>query len=238
MKKEIKVYKVYEHQANIEQTKIQRDWLEDLQDRHGYKCFPMALANTIGWTLSLKHDVEFEWDGIVDTSPDHVKIYKGGEGICHANRGNATISFDTGLIFKTDKNTSLLSIPTPNNFIDGITPYTNIISSSFFDFPLPVAWRITKPNYRFFIKAGDPIITIIPISIKNIMDYEVGIYNMEDEDSWFKNVMNYNQKFQELSKDFGFSNFYRNAVDHTGNSVGSHEVTAIRLKTTDYTKEK
>lgn len=236
-KKEIKVYKLPYSKAVIQQTKLQRDWLEELPERHGYKCFPMTMANTLGWSISFEEDIEFEWDGITDTSPDHVSVYSGS--MASSGRGNATLSIDTGCIFRTDENTSLLSIPVPNYFIDGISPYTNIISTSFYQFSLPIAWRITKPNYRFTIKAGEPVITVIPISLASLINYEVGIYSMQNEeyDQWIDFSKQYGDAISSMGTDFKFSNFYRNAVDHFGNSSGEHEVNSIKLKTVDHSRE-
>ena len=233
---EIKVYRVSPRSANIEQTKMQRDWLEDLPERHGYKCFPMALANTIGWTLSFNEDLEFEWDGITDTTPNHLKIYQ-GENIINPNRGSATVSFNSDLVFETDENTSILSIAVPNYWRPGIQPYTSIISTSFFKFPLPIAWRITEPNHRFLIKAGEPIITIIPISVNKIMDYEVGIYDMENRDEWVNYATEYGNAVGEMNKKGTFSNFYRNATDHLNSILGKHEAQSIKLRTIDHTKK-
>lgn len=234
MTKEIKVFKLADRCANIEQSKISRDWLEDLPERHGYKCFPMALANTLGWTLSFDEDIEFEWDGITDTTPNHIKVYSGP---INPNRGSATVSFDSGLVFRTDENTSILSIPPANYWRDGIQPYINIISTSFFQFPLPIAWRVTKPNHRFVIKAGEPIITIIPISLKSISEYEVGIYDLENKKEWYDFAKQYGESVGDENKNGIFSNFYRNAIDHFGRTTGKHEVQSIKLKTIDYTKK-
>lgn len=235
MTNEIKVFKLYDHAANIEQSKMHRDWLEDLPERHGYKCFPMALANTLGWTISFNEDIEFEWDGITDTTPDHIKVYSGP---INPNRGSATVSFDTGIIVRTDENTSILSIPPANYWRDGIQPYINIVSTSFFQFPFPAAWRVTKANHRFFIKAGEPIITIVPISLKNIADYEIGIYDLEDKHEWYSFAKEYGDAIGEQNKKGIFSNFYRNAVDHLGNITGKHEVQSLKLKVNDYSKAK
>lgn len=235
--KNIDIYRLSPFSANVEQTKMQRDWLDDLPDKHGYKCFPMALANTIGWTLSFNEDLEFEWDGITDTRPDHIKIYKGDQ-IINRNRGSATVSFDSGLLFKTDENTSMLSMAVPNYWREGIQPYTSIISTSFFKFPLPIAWRVTKPNHRFLIKAGEPIITIVPISVSEVMNYEVNISPMEKYEEWHEFAKEYGESVSVMNKVGKFSNFYRNATDHLGNILGRHETQSIKLKTIDHTKEK
>ena len=65
----ITVYKNNQTRSKIEQTKVKRDWMDDTLDAHAYKCFPVSMANTIGWSISFLDDIEFIWDGISDTTP-------------------------------------------------------------------------------------------------------------------------------------------------------------------------
>lgn len=232
----ISVYKIPNHPVIIEQTRIKRDWMEDTDGKHAYKCFPVSFANTIGWSISFTEDIEFIWDGITDTTPNHVKIIKAPENACNLGRGNATISFNTGLYFKTDENTSMLSIVPPNYFIDGATPFTSIMSTSFYDEAFPVAWKITRPNEIIKITAGTPVATIIPISIGALSEITLNIYNKEftQEEIYKKNE--YLQEWKKISKQGKFTNFYRDAVDHLGNKIGQHEKKSIHLEINDYTK--
>lgn len=232
----IKVYKVPNHPVSIKQTEIQRDWMDQTYDRHAYKCFPISLANTIGWSISFSEDIEFIWDGISDTTPNHIKIIK-GERLCSLGRANGTISFNTGLYFKTGKNISILSIVPPNYFIKGATPFTSIMSTSFYSDVFPVSWKITQPDELITIKAGTPVATIIPMSIAEVSSAELEIYDKEFDESVLKEKKEYLEKFKEISKSGEFSNFYRNATDHNNIKIGSHEVKSIKLKTTDFTKK-
>jgi hypothetical protein len=43
----------------------------------------------------------------------------------------------------------------------------------------------------------------------------------------------YTEKIRELNMAGKWSNFYRDSIDHKGNSIGSHEVKALRLKVID-----
>ena len=232
----IDVYKYPLHRVKIEQTKIQRNWMDKTVDRHAYKCFPVSFANTIGWSISFLDDIEFIWDGISDSNPDHVKIIKSGANICDADRGNATISFNTGLIFKTDSDMSILSIVPPNYFIDGAIPFTSIISTSFYQKPYPVAWKITKPNTKILISAGTPVATLIPLSIKKLSKIELNIY---DKETSLNEIKENEEKIKVLKEKSNngkpFSNFYRDSVDYKGNSIGSHEVKSLKLVINDFT---
>ena len=234
----VKVYKHKNHPVKIEQTQIERDWMNITNDRHAYKCFPVSLVNTIGWSISFNEDIEFIWDGILDTTEDHVTVLKAPEGVCNTQRGNGTISFYTGLYFKTKEDMSIVSIVPPNYFVDGATPFTSVISTSFFEEAYPVAWRVTRPNVKIIIPAGTPVATLIPISLGQLSEIELDIYDKNFED------VNYDRKkerlkvWEELGKEGKFTNFYRNAIDYDGKVLGKHEKKSLHLKINDFTTNK
>jgi hypothetical protein len=227
------VYKVTAYKnnnsANISQINIKREWMDNTVDGHAYKCFPVTLANGLGWGLSFPKDISFVWDGISDTSGSHVKVLE-GEEYCYTERANATISFKTGIVFETDKDVSLLQMPVPNMFIDGAQAFTTIISTSFFKGEFPCALRITKPFTKITIKANQPFISIVPISLSYLQNSTIEIDN-------YKNIKNNvvlkeeeHVKIVKEKTDSGkWTNFYRDAVNYKGQKIGEHEVKAIRL---------
>ena len=233
----ISVYKFPNHPVKIEQTKVQRDWMDQTYDKHAYKCFPVSFANSLGWSISFTEDIEFIWDGITDTTQDHVTILKSPPNVSNLGRGNATISFNTGLFFNTDKNISIISIVPPNYFIDGVVPFTSMMSTSFYDEAFPVAWRITRPNHKIIIPAGTPVATLIPISIGALSEIELDIYDKVFSQDKLEEKREYLEEWKKISEEGKFSNFYRDAVDHKGNSIGQHEKKSLHLKINDYTKK-
>jgi hypothetical protein len=178
----ITVYKNKETRSKIEQTKVKRDWMDNTIDAHAYKCFPVSLANTIGWSISFLDDIEFIWDGISDTTGGHVKVLSDIGHVCTTQRANATVSFYSGFYFDTEEDVSMLQIVPPNFFVDGATPFTTIISTSVLKEAIPIAWKITRPNTVIKIPAGMPVATFIPISLKKYQDVELEIKDKVFED--------------------------------------------------------
>jgi hypothetical protein len=234
----VRIEKDQNLRVKIEQTSIQRDWMNETDNRHAYKCFPVSLANTIGWSVSYLDDIEFIWDGISDSTDKHVKILKAAPGICSTQRANATISFYTGIFFKTDENTSMLQIVPPNYFIDGATPFTTVISTSFFEDAYPVAWRITRPNTIIRIPAGTPIATFIPISLGALSDLEVEMHDKIFDQSLPERKAERLKVWSEISSQGKFTNFYRDAVDYDGTMLGKHEKKSLNLNIKDYTTKR
>lgn len=232
---QIKAYKDPSVRVKIEQTHVKREWMDNTGGAHAYKCFPVTLANTLGWSISFMDDIEFVWDGISESQDCHVKIIKDPGNVCTTSRGNGTISFYTGIFFETDENTTMLQIVPPNYFIDGATPFTSLISTSFFNDAIPVAWMITRANSVIRIPAGTPVATFIPISIKKINETELTIEDKVFSDDFYKNREEKAKVWAEKSKD-GFTNFYRDAVDYDGTKMGEHESKSIRLEINDFSR--
>lgn len=211
-----------------------RDWMDKTDNGHAYRCLPVTLSNSMGWTISYPEEISFIWDGVSSSSSDHVKILKGHKYV-HPNRANASISFNTGVALRSEENLSIAIMPVPNQFIDGAQAFTAIISTSVLKSEIPCAWMITSPNKVITIPKNTPIACIMPISLTYLQSHSIDIV-----DGWGKNeedevqfLSNYGKAAQEISLQGNWTNFYRDAVDHNGNTLGFHELKSIKLKTFD-----
>jgi hypothetical protein len=208
-----------------------RDWMDETFDKHAYMCFPITVTNRLGWGIHFPEDIVFVWDGIDDTSSDHVKVLK-GEQYASPKRGNATISFETGLLFRTDESTTMLTMPVPNQFIRGTQCFTTLISTSFYRPELPVAWKLTEPNVEVTIPAGTPVAAVLPISLTSLQeDYKLELNESYPGPEFWDELRQYGEAAQEKNATSQWSKMYRDAVDHKGNIVGAHETKSIRLQT-------
>lgn len=225
----IKAFKVRgEGYGEVSQLAIKRDWMDETWKAHAYHCFPVSLTNQLGWGISFPEDIVFIWDGISDSTQDHVKILK-GEKYAYSGRGNATVSFNTGLRFITDPEITLLQMPVPNYLRHGVQPFTTLISTSFFQGELPVAWRVTEPNKEITIKANTPVISILPIDLSSLQNSEIIFEDLSLMPQSMQNPEEYGNIVYEINRSGKWTDFYRNGVDHKGNKVGTHQVKSIKL---------
>lgn len=229
--RQISVTKTGPHAANLDALSGRRDWMDDIHDKHAYMCFPLSLSNRLGWGISYPKDIRFIWDGVTDTTPNHVKILEGEEYVS-TNRGNATVSFMSGLIFKTDAETTMLTMPVPNLFVRGAQCYTTLISTSFYMPELPLAWRLTEPNREIVIPAGTPVAAVLPISLTTLEnDYELVMQEGYPTFEYWEEVRKYGDAAQIKNGVGDWSRMYREGLDYKGEKVGEHETRSIRLKT-------
>lgn len=223
---------------DITPMSIKREWMDDTSEGHAYRCFPVTQSNVVGWNLFCNQDIEFLWDGINDQTSEHVKIISAPEG-SYSGRGQSSISFNTGLVFRTDKNVSIFTINPVNYFNNDFETMSNLISTSFYDNPLPLAIKAKSKNQNVTIKAGTPLATIIPISLSDLNNTSIEINEYVDQDRKRVNAnISYGEAAQVVNSSGQWTDWYRDAVNEKGETLGSHEVKALRLSVTDNTKNK
>ena len=231
----ISVEKMQGNRFNITPMSIKRDWMDATSENHAYRCFPVTQANVIGWSLSCSEDIVFVWDGINDQTQDHVKIISSPEG-SYTGRGQSSISLNTGLVFRTEEEVSILTINPVNYFNEDFETMSNLISSSFYDNPLPLAIKARKSNKEITIKAGTPIATIIPISLTNLNNSTIDIFEYKDADRSRINAnISYGEAAQVVNSSGKWTDWYRDAVNEKGEVLGSHETKTLKLYVKDNT---
>ena len=233
----ILVEKMQGNLFDIAPMTIKREWMDATSENHAYRCFPVTQANVIGWSLSCTEDIVFTWDGINDQTDQHVKI-NSPEG-SYPGRGQSSISLNTGLVFRTEKDVSILTINPVNYFNEDFETISNLISTSFYDNPLPLAIKAKKPNVQTVIKAGTPIATIIPISLTNLNNSTINIIEYTDLNNLRQNAnIEYGNEAQKLNSKGNWTDWYRDAVNEKQESLGQHEVKTLKLYVKDNTAQK
>lgn len=217
------VYELPGRAAILEQLPVKRQWATDHPYPNVYKCFPMTLANQMGYGISFPDDIVFEWDG-----EGSVNVISGDRWV-YLDRGWGTVSFITNLIFRTDEDVSMLSYPVPNLFVDGFHTFTTLISTSFFEGSWPVAGQITKTNQRIILPARTPVSAVMPISLghlNNSVGTKRSFNKSRIDPNTGEEYHEYNRMIQKLGKT---TDNYRDGVNHKGEVYGKHEVKSIKL---------
>jgi hypothetical protein len=215
--------------------------MDETDKSHAYKCFPISLTNQLGWGISFPEDIVFIWDGINDSTPDHVKIIS-GERYASPRRGNRTVSFLTDIIFvgENNENFTLLTMPVPNQFIRGAQCMTTLISTSVLSNEFPISWMITEPNVEITIPANTPVAAILPISPSDIHDHELEIRGDRLKyltQEWVDNMSERGEVQQAINSRGEWTHFYRDAVDHKGCPAGYHDAKKILMKVKNNAKD-
>lgn len=205
--------------AKIRPMSIKRDWVaEEVSQSNAYSCLPLTLANSMGYELYFDEDIDLLWNG------KDVEVFA-GKDFCHFDRGAATVGISTNLIFHSEPNVSMITMPVPNTFVDGVHVYSSIISTSFFTSPLHIVLRLTIPNKRILIESGKAIASILPASISEFNNSVINMHNSVSDKKMIHVSSEYNNALgAKVDLDGRPAGWYQNGIDHKGNKIGSHEI--------------
>lgn len=207
--------------AKLRPLSVKRDWMH----AQTYNCHPIALANTLGYGVYFDNDISFVWDG---SRKDGAHGIIGKENVW-VGRGEGTVSFITNLIFKSDENTSLITMPVPNEQIEGTQVLSTILSTSIFTGTFSIVLKLDTPNKEYFIPAGTNIACILPLSLGSIQDSTITVKNTQAPFERIQDSNEYISYLKGLNLQGIRPKMYKKAIDHNGNSLGKHEVDSIKL---------
>jgi hypothetical protein len=234
----ILVEKTQDSVINILPMSIKRDWMDVTEEKHAYRCFPVTQANMVGWNLFSDKDIEFVWNGITGISSENIEIIN-GKDFTYTGRGQSTVSFNTGLTFKTDENVSLFTINPVNYFNDDFETVSSVISTSWMDNDFPLAIRARSANKNILIKAGTPLATIIPVSLTQIDNTSIEIVDYLDIDNKRQEaIKSYGDAAQKMNQSGKWTDWYRDAINEKGESLGKHETKVLHLSVIDKRQDK
>jgi hypothetical protein len=210
--------------AKLRQLAPQRDWMNS----GNYNCYPIVVANTLGYGLYYDEDISFIWDG------NHDNPAKGilGKKYIWEGRSNGTVSFSTGLVFKSNKDVSLMTMEVPNQFREEYHVMGSILSTSFFTGELSVVLKI-NPSYinkEILIPAKTDIACVLPISISQ---FDNSNMNMTTKSFPYPKVHDRQEYIDALHEHFHKTGnrlrLYKKGIDEVGNKVGEHESGNIKM---------
>jgi len=152
----VNLTKTHQNPPQIVQSRVKRDWMDNTYKKHAYQCLPVTTANVHGWELILPQDVVVQWDG-GNSVPT---IISGGEyqGRQLAYGGIVgMVSFSVGWAFGTEDGYETWISGSPNYFIEGASPLSAVIPSSWWPDEFQMNWIIQKIGEPITFPAGMPL---------------------------------------------------------------------------------
>jgi hypothetical protein len=169
--------------AQLIPGRTDRDWMDDFDARHPYRCLPLVMANSTGWELLTPCSFTATWNGgplasDIRFDPDDDFADLGRVVTSHFTRG--VITFHTGYLFRTEPGWDMWCGGAPNHLKDAIQPLTGIVETDWLPFPFTMNWHFTRPGIVSF-KRGEPFCFIMPVPHASVDQFEPVLKDLEDD---------------------------------------------------------
>ena len=172
----------------IRTAPVNRDWMDQSDQRYAYRCLPLAIANQAGWLIHTASAFTAVWDG--GPFKESVRIEYGAPGgprtsaqggvidvasfsapadyvvpdariLSHFGSGTFTVAIP--YLFRTPRGVNLW-VKGPTNWIkDGAQALEGIVETDWLPATFTMNWKLTRPHYPVHFAKGEPVCMIVPV---------------------------------------------------------------------------
>lgn len=152
--------------------KIKRDWFV----KHAYYCLPLLIGNQYGFAIKSLYNFTIEWNG-GQNPKDLIVIVEDATGnqIISSHFGMGVVTVQNRFHFRTPLGVNLITLNPPNMFIPHLQNMTGVIETDNLRRDFTFNLKVTTPNIKISIKAGDIIASILPVPRFSVENYKIAI---------------------------------------------------------------
>ena len=171
-KKYVEISRLHESEVfEIVPNKIKRKWMDNTEG-NAYRCVPMNVANSYGWTVLSPVDFSATWNG--EDSKNSIDIEIDGQfpyRIVASEFGHGILSIVPDFIVRTSKNVSTYVRGIPNQIAIGLQPFDAIVETDWLPFTFTFNYKFIRPG-KLTIKKDQPLFSFFPIERGYIESFE------------------------------------------------------------------
>ncbi|MBC8356669.1 MAG: sulfotransferase domain-containing protein [Planctomycetes bacterium] len=160
----ITAYEIYpQTEMPLTSAPINRQWMDDTEQRYAYRCLPLTLANQAGWVIANPTGFTVYWNGgpgpkDVILTFDNDRPEKRISGLF----GHGVVTFNMPYLFRTPENINLWVKGPTNSPKDGIHALEGIVETDWTVASFTMNWKLTRANHVIRFEAGEPICMVVP----------------------------------------------------------------------------
>lgn len=223
-----------ENRLPIEQSSVDREWMDNTVDGYSYRCLPMTYASRHGWCVRLVSDVEVIWDGSVVAEGTQIICGREQNGWRFSDNGtgNGVVTFHLNAIPRTPPDWNLWIIGAPNLVIPGASPLSGVVESDWMFSAPTMNWKITDANRLITFKKGDPVIFFFPIHKSVLETFKVKHLTMQDFEEMNRNYVEHCEWRQstEAKGEAVFGKMYLKGINPDGSKPSFPHTHKTKLK--------
>jgi hypothetical protein len=232
-------YVIDGHKLSIRPAPLERQWMEQSNQRFAYRCLPLNIANTYGWEILCPSAFNAIWHG--SSGLDAVQVtpasYTSAPAVSHFGEGIMT--FHVPCLFRTDPGVDLLVQGPINRPKDALAPLTGVIETDWAPYTFTMNWKFTRPEIPVRFEQGEPFCHIFPIERAALerVEPELRLLSETSElkqefDRWTRTRSQFNADLKEpgsTARSDEWQKRYYRGLDSKGRRATKDHRTRLRL---------
>ncbi len=161
---------------------VRRDWMDEMDGRHAYRCLPLNMANVSGWEMLCTTGFTATWNGGTEVEDIQIEADEPDALISHLVTSHfrfGIMTFHTGYLFRTPGGWAVWAMGPPNRSKDGLSPLSGLVETDWLPYPFTMNWRFTRPGSVRFEK-GEPFCFISLIRPQVLERIEPNLLMLDD----------------------------------------------------------
>lgn len=205
-------------------SKVKREWMSG-DNGNPYKCKPMNVANTYGWSVLCPANFSATWSG--GNNVEDISV------VCHDNEycidclqatshfGIGILTFKMDFIIRTPENISTYIMHPPNFINDVVEPLDAIVETDWLPYTFTYNFRFVKPGTVEF-KKGDILYNFFPIERGFIESFKTKVSDinhypgLQDEFENYNDTRTLHNKTSRNQRTKNMSGFYKKGENSSG----------------------
>ncbi len=163
-------YVIDGHELRIRPAPLERQWMDDSDQRFAYRCLPLNIANAHGWEILCTAAFSAIWDG--RQTNDAIRLKSKPEAVSPAvsHFGGGILTFHIPCLFRTDPGVDLFVTGPVNRPKDAISALSGIIETDWSPYTFTMNWKFTRPNQRVHFEIDEPFCHLFPLARGSLED--------------------------------------------------------------------
>jgi len=221
-------------EMTIEPAPVNRQWMDDSNQRFAYRCLPLVIANQSGWIIRCPVGFTARWNG--GKRPQDLRFWfpRGRrETRILSHFGDGIITFTIPYLFRTSPGINLW-VKGPSNWLkDGIQPLEGVVETDWNHATFTMNWKVTRPDTAIRFEKDDPICMIFPIARGYAEQLEPVVLPLADNEellarytNWRESRTKFNQMLRENNHEAvkqGWQRDYMLGIQKEGEQFREHQ---------------
>jgi hypothetical protein len=153
------------HHVDIRPAPVEREWMDETNQRFAYRCLPLNIANAFGWEALCNAGFLATWNGGASTDAITIEPDPGTQSPAVSHFGHGILTFHLPCLFRTEPGSSLMVQGPINHPRDGIAALAGIIETDWSPYSFTMNWIFTQPDVSVRFEKGEPYCHIFPVQL-------------------------------------------------------------------------